>query len=62
MLHKQLDVHSIKGFTEQPLRKVQTALPDEFGIITENMLLSIEADRLYCLLNAPNKEAVEKHH
>ena len=52
----------MKGFTEQPLRKVQTALPDEFGVTTENMLLSIEADRLYCLLNAPNKEAVEKHH
>ena len=52
---KFLDVHPMKGFTEQSLRKAQTELPDEFGVTTEN-------NRLYCLLNAPNKEAVEKHY
>jgi hypothetical protein len=26
------------------------------------MMFNIEVDRLYCLLNAPNKEAVERHH
>jgi len=26
------------------------------------MMFNIKADRLYCPLNAPNKEAVEKHH
>jgi hypothetical protein len=59
---KFLDVHSMEGFTEQSLRKAQIELPDEFGVTTENMMFNIEADRLYCLLNAPNKEAVEKHH
>ena len=49
----------MKGFTEESLRKAQTELTDEFGVTTENMMFNIEADRLYCLLNAPNKEAVE---
>jgi hypothetical protein len=52
----------MKGFDEESLSKVQTELPDEFGVTTENTLFNIEADRLYCLLNVPNKEAVEKHH
>jgi hypothetical protein len=56
---KFLDVHPMKGFTEESLRKAQTELTDEFGVTTENMMFNIEADRLYCLLNAPNKEAVE---
>ena len=55
---KFLDVHSVKGFTEQSVRKAQTELPDEFGVMTENMMFNIEADRLYCLLNAPNKEVM----
>jgi hypothetical protein len=62
MMPKFLDVHSMKGFTEESLRKSQTELPDEFGVTTENTMFNIEADILYCLLNAPNKEAVEKHH
>ena len=56
---KFLDVHSMKGFTEESIRKAQKELPDEFGVMTENMMYNMEADRLYCLLNAPNKEAVE---
>ena len=58
---KFLDVHSVKVFTEQSVRKAQTELPDEFGVMTEYMMFNIEVDRLYCLLNAPNKEVVEKH-
>jgi hypothetical protein len=60
---KLLDVHPMKGFfDEEILKKAQTELPDEFGVTTENTLYNIEADRLYCILIAPNKEAVQKHH
>jgi hypothetical protein len=52
----------MKDFTEESLRNAQTELPDEFSVPTENTMFNIEADILYCLLNAPNKEAVEKHH
>ena len=59
---KFLDVHPMKGFTEESIKEAQKELPDEFGVMTQNMMFNIEADSLYCLLNAPNKEAVEKHH
>ena len=36
--------------------------PDESGVTAENFLYNIEADRLYCILHAANKEAIEKHH
>ena len=45
------------GFTESIKHKKNYLT--EFGVTTENMMFNIEADRLYCLLNAPNKEAVE---
>lgn len=56
---KFLDVHPMKGFTEESIKEAQKELPDEFGVMTQNMMFNIEADSL---LNAPNKEAVEKHH
>lgn len=59
---KFLDVHPLKGFEEETLRKLQRSPVDEFGIIHNNILYNKEADKLFCLLDAPNKEAVEKHH
>jgi hypothetical protein len=35
---------------------------DGFDVRAENFLFNIEADRLYCILNAPNKESIESHH
>jgi hypothetical protein len=32
------------------------------GVTAENFLFNIEADRLYCILNAPNKGSIESHH
>jgi Protein of unknown function (DUF4242) len=62
MLPRFLDVHSMKAFDEQSLKKAHTELPDEYGVSTENALYNVEADRLFCVLDAPDKEAVEKHH
>ena len=59
---KFLDVHPMKGFDEHSLKKAVSEPPDEFGVTTENALYNIEADRLYCILNAPNKEAIVNHH
>ena len=59
---KFLDVHSLKDLDEQTLRKTQYAARDEFGITHNNILYNREEDRFYCLLDAPSKEAVEKHH
>jgi hypothetical protein len=59
---KFLDVHSLKGFEEEILRKLQQSPTDEFGITHDNIMYSKEEDKFYCLLDAPDKESVEKHH
>jgi hypothetical protein len=33
---------------------------DEFGVKPENMFYNKEVDRFFCLLDAPNKEAIQK--
>ena len=59
---KFLDVHSLKDLDERTLRKTQDAPKDEFGVTHDNILYNSEEDRFYCLLDAPTKEAVIKHH
>jgi hypothetical protein len=48
--------------TEEGLIKEQNAPRDELGVKTVNILYNFEVGTIYCLLDAPNKEAVEKHH
>jgi hypothetical protein len=57
-----LDVHPTGGVNEDILRKMQNELPDEFGVTTENIMYNIEDDKVFCLIEATNKSAIEKHH
>ena len=59
---KYLDEHQMKTFTAQQLRELQNAPPDEFGVTHHDVLFSEEENKIWCVLDAPNKEAVEKHH
>ncbi len=59
---KYLDEHQMKPFTAQRLREAQKAPPDEFGVTHHDVLFSEEENKIWCVLDAPNKEAVEKHH
>ncbi len=59
---KFLDVHPMKGFTEESLMTLQKSPRDEDGLLHENTLFNPEIDRVYCLLDAPTLEAVKKHH
>jgi len=61
-LTRFIDVHPTGGVNEEMLKKMQNELPDEFGVTTENILYNIEADKVFCLIEAPNKNAVERHH
>jgi len=47
---------------EETLKKLQNSPKDEFGITHENILYNEDEDKIFCILDAPNKEAVEKHH
>jgi hypothetical protein len=57
-----LDVHPLKGLDEETLRKLQTLPADEFEVKPINLMYNYEVDRFYCLLEAPNKQAIEDHH
>ena len=59
---KFLDVHRMGNLTEEQLKQAQNAPSDEFGITHVNVLYNKEENKMFCLLDAPNKEAVEKHH
>ncbi len=59
---KFLDSHDLKGVTKEKLLEIQNAPKDEFGVSHINLIFNEDEDRIYCLLDAPNKEAVEKHH
>jgi hypothetical protein len=57
-----LDVHSMKGLDEYILKKLQESPLDEFSVKHLNILYNPEADKCFCLLEAPTKEDVKKHH
>jgi hypothetical protein len=59
---KFLDVHSLKSLDEETLKKVYHSSRDEFGITHDNLIYNKEEDKLFCLLDAPDREAVMKHH
>ena len=57
-----LDVHSIGTATEEELINAQNAPRDELGVKVLNISYNLEASAIYCILDAPDKEAVKKHH
>ena len=59
---KYMDEHQMEPFTAQQLRELQNAPPDEFGVTHHDVLFNEEENKIWCILDAPNKEAIEKHH
>jgi hypothetical protein len=56
-----LDVHKVP-FGEGHLKELCQSPRDEFGVSHVNLLYNYDANVCFCLLDAPDKEAVEKHH
>ena len=59
---KFIDAHPMKPFTADELNKLQKAPPDEFGVTHHDILFSEKDNKIYCVLDAPNREAIHKHH
>ena len=57
-----LDTHDLGNMTEEQIKQAHNAPMDEFGVTIKNMLYNKEVNMLYCISDAPNKEAVQKHH
>jgi hypothetical protein len=51
-----LDVHPMKGLDEDILKKLQDSPLDEFSVKYLNILYNPEADKCFCLLEAPTEE------
>ena len=59
---KFLDSHPMKGFDKETLEKAQKSPRDEYGVSHANILYNEKENKLFCLLDAPDKDAVDKHH
>ena len=57
-----IDSHAMKGVKKEDLKKLLDSPTDEFGVKHIDLIFNEEWDRMYCLLDAPNKEAIVKHH
>jgi hypothetical protein len=56
-----LDVHKLPC-TEVQLKELSYSPTDEFGVTHVNILYHKDTNICFCLLDAPDKAAVEKHH
>ena len=57
-----IDTHKLGDYDRAKLEKSVEDQVDEFGVIIHQMLFNQAEDVLFCLCEAPNKEAVQKHH
>ena len=56
-----IDVHKI-SFSEAQLKALCALPTDKFGVRHVNLLYNMDAKICFCLLEAPDIDAVEKHH
>ena len=59
---KFIDQHPMNPLTTDQLRAAQRSPADEFGVTHHDILFSEPENKLYCVLDAPDREAIEKHH
>ncbi len=59
---KYMDTHAMGKLTSEQLKQLQKAPADKFGVTHHDILYNKKTDKTFCVLNAPNKEAVVKHH
>lgn len=57
-----IDGHDAKGIPQEELEKLINLPPDKFGVTHLELFFNKKEDRLYCILDAPDEEAIWKHH
>jgi hypothetical protein len=57
-----MDFHSMGRYTEDDLKKSQKDPRDEFGVKVLNTFYDLDSGTMFCLVDAPDKYAVERHH
>jgi Protein of unknown function (DUF4242) len=59
---KFIDIHSLGRYSDKELKGFQELPIDEYGVRVLNIFYNRAAGITFCYLEAPTKEAVEKHH
>ncbi len=59
---KFIDSHPMQGAKQEALQKLQNAPVDEFGVKHLHLIYSEDEDKMFCFLEAPDKEAIKNHH
>ena len=49
-------------FKEENLKRAQSHPKDEFGVDHENMFYNEKENKLFCLMRAPDRDALTKHY
>ena len=49
-------------FKEESLKRAQKSPKDEFGVTHDNMFYNEKENKLFCLMEAPDKNSLEKHY
>lgn len=57
-----MDGHDLKGLKPKELMDAVNAPVDKHGVRTLEVLFSKNEDKLYCILDGPDEEAVKHHH
>jgi signal transduction histidine kinase len=57
-----IDGHEMVGLDAVQLKKIINNPPDKHGVTHKEILYNEKENKLFCILDAPNKESVLKHH
>ena len=56
------DTHMMGNTTEEQLKQTPNMPKDELGVTHKDILYNKKEIKAFCILDAPSKDAVEKHH
>jgi signal transduction histidine kinase len=57
-----IDSHKMGGLDPLKLKKIVGDPPDKNGVTHRDVLYNEKENKLFCILEAPNREAIESHH
>jgi two-component system sensor histidine kinase HydH len=57
-----IDGHEMVGLNAIQLKNIISSPPDKHGVTHKEILYNEKENKLFCILDAPNKESIKKHH
>jgi hypothetical protein len=57
-----MDIHPLGRYSDRELKSFQELATDEYGVRVLNIFYNRAAGISFCFLEAPTRDAVEKHH